>query len=392
MSKENRKICIINETRATYGLLYWLMKEIQDDKDLILQIVVTGMHLSPEFGLTYKVIEKDGFQIDEKVEMLLSSDTPVGIGKSMGLATISFAEVLDRLKPDIMLVLGDRYELLAASQAALIARIPIAHLYAGESSEGAVDEAIRHSITKMAHFHFTTHEIYRKRVIQLGENPKRVFNFGSPGLDHLSKLELLSKSELEKSLDFRMGELNFLVTLHPTTLSKEYPGKVTSNLIDALKHFPKAKIIITKSNSDTEGRIINQLFEKFAEERPGNVKIFTSLGQLRYLSTLQHIDAVIGNSSSGIHEVPSFKKPTVNIGDRQRGRLKANSVVDCAENTDSIADAITKVLSEKFQTGLVDTISPYRSNDASHKIKEILKTIDLSKILMKKFYDINFEI
>lgn len=383
-----RKICVVTGTRAEYGLLYWLMKEINDDPALQLQIITTGMHLSPEFGLTYKTIEKDGFQIDEKVEMLLSSDTPVGITKSIGLGVIGFADALNRLKPDIMVVLGDRYEILSAAQAAMIARIPIAHIHGGETTEGAFDESIRHAITKMSHFHFTAAEPYRKRVIQLGENPDRVFNFGAPGLDNISKLQLLEKAAFEKAIDFKLGELSFLVTYHPVTLSDAGPEKAIDELFQAIESFPNAKIIFTKANSDTSGRIINQLIDSFAEKHPISVKVFTTMGQLLYLSAIKNIDVVIGNSSSGIVEAPAFNKPTVNIGDRQKGRLRAESVIDCAEDMLAIKNAIQKAVSSDFKKMLTKTCNPYGQGNTSSRIKEHLKNVSLTNILMKEFYDI----
>ena len=390
MSK--RKICIATGTRAEYGLLYWLMKEIQDDKDLELQIIVTGMHLSPEFGLTYKVIEDDGFVIDAKVEMLLSSDSPVGIAKSIGLGVIGFADALEWLKPDILVLLGDRYEILAAAQAAMVARIPIAHISGGEKTEGVIDEAIRHSITKMSHVHFVAADSYKNRVIQLGEQPERIFNFGDPGLENITRLKLLKRGELEKSLGFTLGEKCFLVTYHPVTLSENDSGEVMSSLFGALDCFPETKIIITKPNSDSGGRLIISMIDDYAAKQRARVFATTSLGQLRYLSALKHCDVVIGNSSSGIVEAPFMKKPTVNIGDRQRGRLKALSIIDCEDNSDSITSAISKALSPEFQQGLSRVNSLYGTGDVSLNIKECLKKINLKGIMMKQFYDLEFKI
>lgn len=386
-----RKICVVTGTRAEYGLLYWLMKEIQKDPVLELQLVVTGMHLSPEFGLTYKKIEEDGFQIDEKVEMLLSSDTPVGIAKSIGLGLIGFADAFARLKPDILVVLGDRYEIFAVAQAAMTARIPIAHIHGGETTAGAIDEAMRHAITKMAHFHFTAAEVYRKRVIQLGEIPERVLNYGAPGLDSLKKITLLDKNAFEKAIDFQLGTLSFLVTYHPTTLSSEGPGKPFDELLKAIGHFSEAKIIFTKANADTSGRIINQKIDEFAEINPFRVKVFTSMGQHLYLSAIKNTDIVMGNSSSGLVEVTALRKPTVNIGARQNGRLKADSVIDCEEKEQAIVLAIKKGLSQEFKKKLENVVCPYGQGDASSNIKEYLKTVSLDNILMKQFYDINYD-
>jgi len=391
---KKRKICIVTGTRAEYGLLFWLMKEIANDPELELQIITTGMHLSPEFGLTYKTIEKDGFHIDEKVEMLLSSDTPVGVSKSIGLGVIGFADALDRMKPDIMVVLGDRFELLAATQVAMIARIPVAHIHGGETTEGAFDEAIRHAITKMSHFHFTTAEPYRKRVIQLGESPQRVFNFGAPGLDNLLRLELMEKEAFEKKIDFQLGNLSFLITYHPVTLGNEDPHETLESLFSAIDQFPDARVIFTKSNADTAGRGINKLIDAYKSKNPHKVKVFTSMGQLLYLSAIKNTDIVIGNSSSGIIEAPSFRKPTVNIGKRQQGRLRALSIIDCNENEKGIASAIKKGISTEFSNKIKDVINPYGQGNASLEIKEYLKTISLiplNNILMKKFYNLDNE-
>jgi UDP-N-acetylglucosamine 2-epimerase (non-hydrolysing)/GDP/UDP-N,N'-diacetylbacillosamine 2-epimerase (hydrolysing) len=385
-----RKICIVTGTRAEYGLLYWLMKEIKEDPDLELQIIATGMHLSPEFGLTYKTIEEDGLQINEKVEMLLSSDTPVGIAKSIGLGVIGFADAFSRLKPDILVVLGDRYEMFAAAQVAMTHRIPIAHIHGGETTEGAIDEAIRHSITKMSHFHFTAAEFYRRRVIQLGERPDRVLNYGAPGLDNLKRIKILDKEAFEKAIDFQLGTLSFLATYHPVTLSNDGPEKSFAELINAIDHYPSAKVIFTKANSDPAGRIINQKIDEYAKRNPLRIKVFTSMGHLLYLSAIKNMDIIVGNSSSGLIEAPALKKPTVNIGERQRGRLKACSVIDCEEKAHAIVSAIEKGLSSEFKKTLRNIKNPYGSGNASLKIKEYLKKVSLQNILMKKFYDVSY--
>jgi UDP-N-acetylglucosamine 2-epimerase (non-hydrolysing)/GDP/UDP-N,N'-diacetylbacillosamine 2-epimerase (hydrolysing) len=386
---QHRKICVVTGTRAEYGLLYWLMKEIQADEELILQIVVTGMHLSPEFGLTYKVIESDGFAFDAKVEMLLSSDTPVGITKSIGLGVIGFADALDRLKPDIMVVLGDRYEILAAVQAALFAKIPVAHLSGGEKTEGAIDESIRHAITKMSHYHFVAAEEYRQRVIQMGENPERVFNFGDPGVDNIGKLPLLSIQELEESINFKLGKLNFLVTYHPVTLSKINPVESMQCLLDALDNFPDAKAIITKPNADAGGRIIAQMIDEYTGNNSTRVYSCVSLGQVRYLSAMKYCDVVIGNSSSGIVEAPAMKRATVDIGIRQQGRLKATSIIECGENAGEITSAITKALSNEFKQSLQNVASLYGTVGASYKIKDFLKKCSVDTVILKQFYDLH---
>jgi GDP/UDP-N,N'-diacetylbacillosamine 2-epimerase (hydrolysing) len=382
-----RKICVVTGTRAEYGLLYWLMKEIESDEDLELQIIATGMHLSPEFGLTYKEIEKE-FTIDKKIEMLLSSDTPVGISKSMGLAQISFAEAYNEIKPDIVVVLGDRYEIFSAASAAMISRIPIAHLHGGETTEGAFDEAIRHSITKMAHLHFTATQEYRNRVIQLGEHPSRVFNVGGMGIENIKRLKLLSKDAFEKSIDFQLNEKNILVTFHPVTLETSTAKEQFQELLDAINELEDTHIIFTKANSDTGGRIINQMIDDYVAKNSKKSIVFTSLGQLRYLSALQFVDAMVGNSSSGIIEAPSFKIGTINIGDRQKGRMKAESVIDCEADKNSILEAFKKLYSKEFKNILNNLINPYGDGCASKKIIEKIKKVDLNDILKKSFYDL----
>lgn len=386
-----RKICVVTGTRAEYGLLYWLIKEIKKDEDLELQIIATGMHLSPEFGLTYKEIEKE-FKIDKKIEMILSSDTAVGISKSMGLAQISFAEAYEEIKPDIVVVLGDRYEIFSAVSAAMIARIPVAHLHGGEATEGLIDEPIRHSITKMSHIHFTATEEYKNRVIQLGEHPRRVFNFGGMGIENIKKLNLLSKEEFAKSINCKLNKRNLLVTYHPVTLEKQTSGKQFKELLNAIDELKRTNIIFSKANSDTEGRIINQMIDEYVSYNSYKSVGFTSLGQLRYLSALQFVDAVVGNSSSGLAEAPSFKIGTVNIGDRQKGRKKASSVIDCEPNKNSILKAFEKLYSQEFQKVVKETTNPYGDGCASKKIVEILKTVDLEKFLKKSFYDLKIEL
>lgn len=382
-----RKICVLTGTRAEYGLLYWLMKEIENNNNLELQLIVTGMHLSPEFGLTYKEIEKN-FKIDKKIEMLLSSDTSIGISKSMGLAQISFAEAYQELKPDIIVVLGDRYEIFSATSSAMIARIPIAHIAGGETTEGAFDEAIRHSITKMSHIHFTATEKYKNRVIQLGEDPSRVFNVGGMGIENIKRLKLLSKDEFEKSIEFKLNSKNILVTFHPVTLENSTAKEQFKELLDVIDELEDTNIIFTKANSDTDGRVINQMIDEYVTKNFHKSVQFTSLGQLRYLSALQYVDAVVGNSSSGLAEAPSFRIGTINIGDRQKGRIKASSVIDCEANKNSIVKAFAKLYSKEFQNSLINVKNPYGDGCASKRIVEILKNVDLKNILKKSFYDL----
>lgn len=386
-----RKICLVTGTRAEYGLLYWLMKEIEADKNLELQIIVTGMHLSSEFGLTYKEIERD-FKIDKKVEMILSSDTAVGISKSIGLAQISFAEVYNDLNPDMLLVLGDRYEIFSAVSAAMIARIPIAHLSGGEATEGLIDEPIRHSITKMSHLHFTATEEYRDRVIQLGENPKRVFNVGGMGIENIKRLKLLNKKEFEKSINFKLNKKNILVTYHPVTLENNTAEEQFQELLFAIDELEDTSIIFTKANSDTNGRIINQMIDEYVNRNSHKSCKFNSLGQLRYLSALQYMDAMVGNSSSGIAEAPSFKIGTINMGDRQKGRIKADSVIDCLSKKKNITTAIKELYSKKFQLKLKNTKNPYGDGCASKKVVKVLKSIPLDNILKKVFFNVKFSL
>jgi len=386
-----RKICIVTGTRAEYGLLYWLMREIEEDSELELQIIVTGMHLSPEFGLTYKEIEKE-FKIDKKIEMILSSDTAVGISKSMGLAQISFAEAYDELKPDLLVVPGDRYEIFSAVSAGMIANIPIAHLHGGETTEGAFDESIRHSITKMSHLHFTATDEYRKRVIQLGEHPSRVFNVGGLGIDNIKKLNLLTKYEFEKSIDFKLNRKNILVTFHPVTLENSTAKEQFQTLLDVIDELEATTIIFTKANSDTNGRVINSMIDEYVKINTHKSCGFISLGQIRYLSALQYIDAVVGNSSSGLIEAPSFKIGTINIGDRQKGRIMADSVIDCDMTEESIRHGFQKLYSIECQNKLKKIKNPYGNGGASKQIKNILTSIDLNNILKKSFYDLKVEI
>lgn len=388
--KARRRICIVTGTRAEYGLLYWLMKAIEEDETLELQIVATGMHLSPEFGMTVNTIEHDGFRINKRIEMLLSSDTSVGISKSMGLGLISFGEAFEALNPDIIVLLGDRFEAFAAAAAATVCRIPIAHIHGGETTEGLIDEPIRHSITKMAHVHFTATEKYRTRVIQLGESPSRVFNVGTPGLDNIYNLNLLSEKELEKAINFKLNKKNILVTFHPVTLEKNTAQKQFSALLEAIDELENTNIIFTKPNADTEGRIIIEMIDKYVTANAHKACSFASLGTVRYLSTLQYVDIVLGNSSSGLIEAPSFNIATVNIGDRQKGRIKARSVIDCDPTYSDISKALTFAFSDLFRQQLKNVSNPYGYGGASIKIKSFLKDVDLKDVLKKKFHDLNF--
>lgn len=383
----SRKICVVTGTRAEYGLLRWVMEGIRQTPGLELQLIATGMHLSPEFGLTYREIEKDGFRIDRKVEMLLSSDTPPGLAKSMGLGLIGFGDALQQLQPDLMLVLGDRFELFSAVSAALVACIPVAHLHGGESTEGAFDEAIRHSITKMSHLHFVAAEEYRKRVIQLGEHPDRVFLVGGVGIDNINKLDMLDRPALESALEFEFGPRNLLVTFHPVTLENQTSAQQMGELLAALEELEGTHLIFTMPNADTNGRVLIDMVKRFVADHP-HAQSYTSLGQLRYLSCIRHIDGVVGNSSSGLIEVPSFAKGTINIGDRQRGRLKAESVIDCDPDRKSIGKALQYLFSDMFQEKLKCVCNPYGEGGVSEKIVRVLKGVKLESILKKSFHDL----
>jgi len=365
-----------------------LIDELKVEKNVELQLIISGMHLSPEFGLTYKEIDLEGFSAIEKVEILLSSDTPVGVSKAMGLGMISFSEALDRLKPDLLVGLGDRFELFALATAALVQNIPIAHIHGGEVTSGAYDDAFRHSITKMSNIHFASTEIYKKRIIQLGENPKTVFNVGALGLDNIKKIKLLSKSELEKSLSFNLDKPFFIVTFHPVTLENNSAEKQTTELLNALEKFKDYKIIITKPNSDNDGRVIIKLIDEFVNKHKDRVKSFNSLGQLRYLSSLKYAEMMIGNSSSGIIEMPFFKKPTINIGDRQKGRIFPNSVIQCEPNEKSITNAIKKAIENKSKKDFSPSVNIFGNGNTAKQIKKILIKMDYTNIIKKEFYDL----
>ena len=382
-----RKIAVFTGTRAEYGLLYWLLKDIQTDAELKLQLLVSGTHLSPEFGCTYQQIEQDGFIIDEKIEILLSSDTAVGVAKSMGLGVLGFTDALSRLKPDALVILGDRFEALAAAQTAMILRIPVVHLHGGEITEGAYDDAIRHAITKLSHIHCTSTDVYRKRVIQLGEAPERVKNVGAIGLDHLSRSSFLTLGELSKSLNFSLTQSYFLVTYHPVTLADEKPEISFQALIDALDEFPEYQVILTYPNADDGGRRIIPLLEAYASKNPHRVLAIKSLGQVRYLSAVKYAAAVVGNSSSGIIEVPSFDVATIDIGMRQQGRLAAKSVIHCSPNKKDIVNAIQNGINKSYKYSNEAIDNPYGQGDASGQIIKLLK--EIKENTFKSFHDLN---
>ena len=381
----NKKIAVFTGTRAEYGLLFQLMKRIQSSQSLDLQIIASGMHLSPEFGLTFEQIEKDGFSIDKKVEMLLSSDTSLGVVKSMGLGLISYGEALEELKPDMLVILGDRYEAFAMASACLILKVPVVHLHGGEITQGAFDESIRHAITKMSSLHFTSTEQYKNRVIQLGERPERVFNVGGLGIENIKQLDLLDRKDFEKSIDFELGQRNLLVTYHPVTLEENGALQEFDYLLQALNQLEATKIIFTMPNSDNNSRAIIQKIENYVNSNKDKACCFTSLGQLRYLSALKHVTAVAGNSSSGVIEVPSFEIGTLDIGDRQKGRIKGESVVECLPTLDSISDGLSKVLSFNYK----GVANPYDAGiDTSKVIVEELIKAEPSSLIRKPFYDL----
>ncbi|NWO02289.1 MAG: UDP-N-acetylglucosamine 2-epimerase (hydrolyzing) [Idiomarinaceae bacterium] len=384
-----RKVAVFTGTRAEYGLLYWVIKGLEESSKADLLLFAGGMHLSPEFGKTINQIENDGFKVTEQLEFLLSSDSPVGIAKSMGLAMISAADAFQRTKPDMLVVLGDRYEALAVCQAAMIAQIPIVHIHGGETTEGLIDEAVRHSITKMSHLHFTATEDYRKRVIQLGEPPAMVYNFGAPGVDSIKNLKLLERNELSDAIEFNVLDTPFMVvTYHPVTLNKDGAIDDFTNLLSTLEKYENFKFIITYPNADTFGRSLITLLQEFKEKHPDKVLLTKSLGQLRYLSVLKNSELTIGNSSSGLIEAPSFGIPTVNIGRRQRGRVAGDTVINCDGDAESIKRSLDKALSSSFKKLCAQSKNPYGDGNSSKKIIDTLLSTELDNLVYKKFYDL----
>ena len=383
-----KNICVLTATRAEYGILRPLMEVIDKSESLNLQLLVTGAHLSPEFGLTYNGIEEDGFYIDEKVEMLLSSDTATGIVKSMGLGMTSYADSFNRLKPDAVVILGDRYEMLATASAASVFKIPIVHLHGGEITEGAYDDAFRHAITKLSHLHFTSTEDHRKRVIQLGENPENVYNVGALGLDNIFKLNLLTKEELEKELVIEFRKHNYQVTFHPETLGSRSSAEQFEVLLQAIQAQEDSFFIFTKANADTDGRVINNMIDEFVLNHPERSKAFTSLGNLRYLSLLQQCDAIIGNSSSGIIEAPSLNIATINLGDRQKGRTQAESVINCKVDFQQINGAFLKVRTADFKENLKNVKNPYGDGNTASKIITVIENTSWEDLKIKRFYNL----
>ena len=386
-----KKVCVVTATRAEYGLLKPVIEKINKSEKLELQIIVTGAHLSPEFGLTYQEIEKDEYFITAKVEMLLSSDTSVGITKSMAVALMGFADCFEQHRPDMVVLLGDRYETLVVAIAAMIAKIPIAHIHGGEITEGAYDDAIRHSITKMSQLHFASTEEYKNRIIQLGEQPECVYNVGALGVENIKKVPLWSKEKLEKNLNFIFEDNTIMVTYHPVTLDYMSSEIQFKNLLQIIDKNKDLRVIFTKANADTDGRIINHMIDEYVEKNKDRCIAFTSLGMIRYLSALQFCKAVVGNSSSGIIEAPSFHIPTVNIGNRQQGRITAKTVIHCGYEVDNIKDALEKALSSNFQQSIKKEDNPYEGINTSYMIVKKIENALSKKIDVKKiFYDIKF--
>lgn len=385
-----KKICIATGSRSEYGLLKPLIDKITEENQWDVQLLITGMHLSPEYGNTFQQINVDGVIDSKKIEMLVSSDTPIGVVKSMGVGLIGFADALSELQPDLLIVLGDRFEMLAVVQAALIFKIPVAHIHGGEVTEGAYDNAIRHAITKMSHLHFTSTELYRQRVIQMGEEPGHVFNVGALGLDNIYNNHFLSKKELEKELEITFKKYNYLVTYHPVTLSDKSSSSEFGQLLLAIRRQEDSCFIFTKSNADNGGKVIDKMIDDFVRSNPENAVAFTSMGSFLYLSAMRHVDAVIGNSSSGIIEAPSCKIATINIGDRQKGRVQANTVVNCLAKEDIITQAFEHVKSSEFKNFVKEEArNPYGEGQTAQKIVQQLKRIDWDNLAIKKFFDFN---
>ena len=384
-----RKICVVTGSRAEYGLLQWIMRHLHDNPTVQLQVIATGMHLSPEYGNTWQAIAADGFTIDRKVEILLSSDTSQAIAKSTGIGLMGIADALHELAPDLVLVLGDRFEILAAATAAALMRIPVAHIHGGEATEGAVDDSLRHAITTLSHLHFTSAEPYRQRVIQMGEQPDQVFCFGAPGIDSIISLELLSREQLEKSIEFTLGERFLLITFHPVTLGTAPSSGELAELLAALSELPEdIRFLITMPNADAGGRALSEQIREFTDCHADRAIAFTSLGQLRYLSAMKHCLAVVGNSSSGIIEAPSFGVGIVNIGNRQKGRVQADSVINCEPEQSQIVAALNRAFTQDYQKSATTAANPYGIAGASEKIAGVAATFPLANLSRKSFHDL----
>ena len=382
-----RKICVITTNRAEYGLLYWLMQGIKSDPFFQLQVVVTGAHLSPEFGSTIDRIREDGFKVDRSFDLELFGDKILDITHSLALALDGFGASFQTLKPDLIVILGDRFEILGAATAALIANIPVAHLHGGELSEGAIDDAIRHAVTKLSHLHFAATEPYRNRIIQLGEQPERVFMVGGLGIDNINKINLLTRSELEQAIGLSFNKHNLLITYHPETLDSGKAGEQIGQLLAALDKQADTNLIFTMPNADTGHRIIVDKIKSFVQARENSSILIPSMGQLNYLSAMKLVDAVVGNSSSGIIEAPSFGIGTINIGKRQNGRIRASSIIDCDTSEEGITKAFAELYSSSFQEQVKNVVNPYGTGGAAEKIISVLKEVDMNNLIIKRFYD-----
>jgi len=381
-----RSIAVVTGSRADYGLLRWIMEEIRACPEFELRVIATGMHFASDLGATHTAIEADGFTIDARVDMLLVGDSPETMTRSVGVGVMGFCEAYGRLRPDLVVVLGDRFEIFAAASAAMLLRVPIAHIHGGETTEGAIDESIRHAITKMAHLHFAAAEPYARRIVQMGESPARVHNVGAPGIEGIRRLRLLSRDELSQSLSVALDAPLFAVTYHPVTLADDGPERALRALFDAIDGFRDATVVCTRANADPAGRVINAMLEQYCASRP-RAHLFSSLGQLRYLSLLSHANAVIGNSSSGLIEAPYLRVPTVNIGARQAGRLRASTVIDCGESAEEITSAIKRALSEPFRASLSNVVHPYGNGRSAELIVNVLRSVDLGSLRVKRFVD-----
>ena len=390
MTQVPRRICVFTGTRAEYGLLYWTLRGIEEHDGLELELIVSGTHLMPKFGMTVEAIKADGFRIGETVDLELTEDSPAATSKALGRGIMKFTDALTRLAPDVLVVLGDRYEALAVAQAAMMLRIPIAHIHGGERTEGQIDEAIRHSMTKMAQIHFPAAEAYRHRIIQMGEDPAQVFNVGAPVIENLKRLELLPREALESRIGIPLRSPVFSVTYHPVTLERRSPAEAASLLCAALDRFPDARVVLTGTNADMGNGAITEVFTAYADAHPDRAVFTPSLGLLGYLSLLRIADAVIGNSSSGIIEAPAVGVPTVNVGPRQRGRARAQSIIDCPEQTDAIEAAIHRALNPSFRETCRTQSIPYGDGDTSAKIVNLLSTVELDGLLFKSFHDLPF--
>ena len=384
----SRKICVITGSRAEYGILRPVMEAIRAHPRLELQVLVTGMHLAPGFGETWREITADGFAVDERVAMLLSSDSGNAIAKSMGVGMIGFADALERLNPDVVLVLGDRFEILAAAQAAFMLGMPIAHVAGGEVTEGAKDDAMRHCISRMAWWHFVTAEEYGQRLARMGEPPRHIFVTGSPALDNILKRDLLPREETCEKCGLDPRKPYFLVTYHPVTTGKSDPAAEARALVEALRAFPRHQVLVTLSNADEGGRAINDVLQRAAREAPERIICRESLGMELYLSAMKHCAAVIGNSSSGLFEAPALKVPTVNIGPRQDGRIRAASVLDCPPRREDIVKAVSQALSASFREVLRETKSPYGDGGAARRICAVLASGEAPRNPRKPFHDL----